>query len=96
MRLPSKGPSLNIAVIVWNIIHGRGDRGAWLIYGAFLVVALLVMLLQIRAARIAVPLAVPACALLVGSACWAKGCAARQASSARSETPVRNMRILLE
>jgi hypothetical protein len=57
-----------LAVIAWNIVRNRGDRGAWFTYGAFLLIALAVMLLQIRAARIAVPLAVPACAALVGAA----------------------------
>ncbi|MBI4922401.1 MAG: hypothetical protein HY834_11675 [Devosia nanyangense] len=57
-----------LATIVWNVVRGGSDRGAWLIYGAFLLVATAVMLLQIRAARIAVPLAIPACAALIATA----------------------------
>ena len=57
-----------LAAIAWNAIRNRPDRAAWLVHGAFLVIALLVMLLQIRAARVAVPLAIPACATLVGAA----------------------------
>ena len=59
---------IGLAVIGWNVVHNRSDRGPWLAYGAFLLVAIAVMLLQIRAARIAVPLAIPACAALVGAA----------------------------
>ena len=58
-----------LVVVLWNIVRNPQDRGAWLVYGAFLVVALAVMLLQIRAARIAVPLAGPACATLI-AALW--------------------------
>jgi hypothetical protein len=50
----------------------RGDpakRGEWLIYGLFLLIALVVMLVQIRAARMAAPLAIPAGAALIG---WAR------------------------
>jgi MFS family permease len=57
-----------LAVIAWNIARRPGQRGAWLIYGLMLTVACLVMLLQVRAARFAVPLATPACAILVGAA----------------------------
>jgi hypothetical protein len=57
-----------LAVIAWNIVRPRADRSAWLVYGLMLTIAFGVMLLQIRAARFAVPLATPACALLVGAA----------------------------
>lgn len=57
-----------LLVIVWNIVRSKEDRGPWLIYGLILVIAFAVMLLQIRAARFAVPLATPACAILVGAA----------------------------
>lgn len=50
---------------IWNIVRHPGDRAAWLIVGAFLLVGLLVMLIQIRAARIVTPLAVPATAALI-------------------------------
>jgi hypothetical protein len=57
-----------LAVIAWNIVRQKDDRGSWLVYGLVLTLAFFVMLLQVRAARFAVPLAVPACALLVGAA----------------------------
>ncbi|MDO8360803.1 MAG: hypothetical protein Q7T08_12300 [Devosia sp.] len=57
-----------LIAIVWNVVRNGSDRGTWLIYGAFLLVATAVMLLQIRAARIAVPLAIPACAALIAAA----------------------------
>lgn len=57
-----------LAVIAWHIVRRPDDRGAWLIYGLVLAIAFAVMLLQIRAARFAVPLAIPACALLLGAA----------------------------
>ncbi|MEO7223787.1 MAG: hypothetical protein ABIY37_15060 [Devosia sp.] len=57
-----------LTVITWNIVRQKQERAAWLVYGLFLAIALMVMLLQIRAARFAVPLAIPACAMLVGVA----------------------------
>ena len=57
-----------LAVIAWNIVRRRQDRAAWLVYGLVLVIAFVVMLLQVRAARFAVPLAAPACAVLIGAA----------------------------
>jgi hypothetical protein len=58
-----------LAVIGWHAVRGEpARRGAWLIYGLFVIVALAVMLLQIRAARVAVPLAIPACAVLIAAA----------------------------
>ncbi len=56
-----------LAVVAWNIVRQRQDRGAWLVYGLILTIAFVVMLLQIRAARFAVPLAAPACAVLIGA-----------------------------
>jgi len=50
---------------IWNVVRRPADRAAWLIVAAFLLVGLLVMLVQIRAARIVTPLAVPATAALV-------------------------------
>ncbi|MEQ1768281.1 MAG: hypothetical protein ABL879_00420 [Devosia sp.] len=56
-------------VIGWQALRRQGaERGVWLLYGLFLGVALAVMLLQIRAARMATPLAIPACAVLIVSA----------------------------
>lgn len=45
-----------------------GERALWFTYALFVAVSLLLMLLQIRAARIALPLAIPGCAVLVGVA----------------------------
>lgn len=56
-----------LIVTSWNVVRVKTYRSGWLVYGAFLVIATGVMLLQIRAARIAVPLAIPACAALVGA-----------------------------
>jgi hypothetical protein len=44
------------------------ERPAWFTYALFVAVALLLMLFQIRAARIALPLAIPGCAVMVGAA----------------------------
>lgn len=52
----------------WNIVRKR-DVAAWLIVAGFLIVGVAVMLIQIRAARIVTPLALPACAALV-AASW--------------------------
>lgn len=57
-----------LAVIAWNIIRQSENRERWLVYGLIVAIAFLVMLLQIRAARFAVPLATPACAWLVAAA----------------------------
>lgn len=57
-----------ILVVLWNIVRQPTRRTTWLVYLFFLLVALGVMALQIRAARFAVPLATPACAVLVGIA----------------------------
>lgn len=57
-----------LGIVAWNIVRRSPDRSAWLTYGTFLVIAVLVMLLQIRGARLALPLAVPASAVLVGGA----------------------------
>ena len=56
-----------VLVAFWNIDHGPQRRTVWLVYLFFVLVALCVMALQIRAARIVVPLATPACAVLVGA-----------------------------
>lgn len=63
-------PSLvGLLVIVWQIVRGNRERRAqWLVYGLFLAVAIAVMLLQIRAARFATPLAMPAGAVLIVAA----------------------------
>jgi hypothetical protein len=59
-----------LAVTGWSVFRGDpAKRGPWLVYGLFLLVAFAVMLLQIRAARVAVPFAIPAGAALIG---WAR------------------------
>lgn len=58
-----------LAFSIWNAVRHKAERGAWLISAAFLIVGLAIMLIQIRAARIVTPLAVPACAALI-AAVW--------------------------
>jgi hypothetical protein len=70
-----------LAVVAWNIVRQRDGRTPWLAYGLTLTIAFVVMLLQIRAARFAVPLATPACAILVGDA-W------QRMVSTRGFTPI--------
>jgi hypothetical protein len=60
-----------LAAFLWNLVRRPADREAWLVYGVFLIVAIAVMVLQIRGARIAVPLAVPGGAVLIGAA-WSR------------------------
>ena len=57
-----------LIIALWNGVRRPARRGRWLIYLVFLAVALAVMALQIRGARLAVPLAVPAGAVLTGAA----------------------------
>lgn len=52
---------------LWQI-RRRNDIGTWLIYSAILVITMLVTLTQIRAARMATPIAVPGCAALIAAA----------------------------
>jgi hypothetical protein len=56
-----------IAFAVTAATRNRPLRAAWLIYAAFLAVAIAIMLLQIRGARIAAPLSVPGCAVLIAT-----------------------------
>ena len=60
---------IGLATAIWNAVRLRADRGAWLVAIAFLVMGLAVMLIQIRAARLVTPLAIPACATLI-AALW--------------------------
>ena len=69
-------PLVALLVIAWNAVRNKVDRGAWLLYGLFLVMAIAVTLAQIRAARMATPLAVPACAVLIAAA-WQRQTARR-------------------
>ncbi len=57
-----------VLIALWNIVRVPDRRTRWLIYLTFLVIALAVMALQIRASRFAVPLAGPAGAVLIGAA----------------------------
>lgn len=58
---------VGLATAIWNAVRQRADRGAWLLAIAFLVMGLAVMLIQIRAARLVTPLAVPASAALIAT-----------------------------
>ena len=62
-------PILAILAIVARVVRGPADgRGGWLVYAAFLALAVATMFLQIRASRLATPLAVPAGAWLIVAA----------------------------
>jgi hypothetical protein len=62
------GPALlAVLVLLFKIWRDKERRGAWLLFGAFFLIAVLVMLVQIRGARIADALAIPAAAGLVVS-----------------------------
>ena len=62
-------PVLALGVIVWRVARGpREGREAWLVYAVFLVIAVAVMLVQIRASRMVTSLAVPAGAWLIVAA----------------------------
>lgn len=62
-------PLLGLATIAVRLIAGspRG-RGEWLVLALFLGIAILVMVVQIRGARLAAPLAIPAAGWLVATA----------------------------
>lgn len=62
-------PLLALAVTAFRLLAGgAGNRAQWLIYGLFLVLAIVVMLAQIRGSRVAAELATPAGALLIVAA----------------------------
>lgn len=59
-------PLLAVLVTIRQLITApAAERGRWIAYATFLAVAVLVMLLQVRAARMAATLAVPAGAVLI-------------------------------
>jgi hypothetical protein len=60
-------PPFLALVVIFVRLHraGPNGRGAWLVYAVFLILTLAVMLVQIRASRMATSLAVPACAWLI-------------------------------
>ncbi|MHB1101706.1 MAG: hypothetical protein ACYC0C_02760 [Devosia sp.] len=62
-------PLFALAVTAYRARFGpRDGRGAWLIYGLFLALAVVVMLVQIRGSRLAAELATPAGAWLIVAA----------------------------
>jgi hypothetical protein len=57
---------LGLGVIAYRVLKGeKAGRGEWLILGLFLAIAVAVMLAQIRGARLAAPLALPAAGWLI-------------------------------
>ena len=62
-------PALAVCILCATLLRNRDTRDEWLVYGAFLVLAVLVMLLQLRGARQAAPLAIPAGAAFI---VWAR------------------------
>jgi hypothetical protein len=50
-------PVLGLLVIVWRVLRDQADRAAWLILGLFLALAIIVMVAQVRGARLALPAA---------------------------------------
>ena len=61
--------AIALAVVGWRLWRAApADRLAWLLYGIFLLFAVATMLVQIRASRMATPLAVPASAWLIVAA----------------------------
>ena len=59
-------PVLALAVVAYRVRFGSQEgRGQWLIYGLFLALAVVVMLVQVRGSRLAAELATPAGAWLI-------------------------------
>jgi hypothetical protein len=56
---------VGLGTAVWNAVRRPPGSGAWLVAIGFLLMGLAVMLIQIRAARLVTPLAIPACAALI-------------------------------
>lgn len=56
---------LALATVLWQLSHADGRRGVWLVYLGFLGFTALVMLLQVRGVRLALPLALPAVAVAI-------------------------------
>lgn len=50
---------------LWQVLRADGRRSVWLIYLGFLALTALVMLVQVRGARLAVPLALPGVAVAI-------------------------------
>jgi hypothetical protein len=62
-------PLLALLVAIWRIVRGPAEtRQKWIAYACFLAVAVVVALVQVRAARMATTLAVPAGATLIVAA----------------------------
>ncbi len=60
--------ALALVFALWVVARTPRARTSWLPYLAFLAVGIAAMLFQIRAARMATPLAVPGCAALIAAA----------------------------
>jgi hypothetical protein len=60
-------PLVALGFAIWNIVRNH-DRESWLIYAGILAITLAITFLQIRAGRLAAPLAVPGCAALIAAA----------------------------
>jgi hypothetical protein len=59
-------PLLALAIALWRSFRGPiATREKWIVYAAFLILAVLVMLWQVRAARMAMCLSIPAGAALI-------------------------------
>lgn len=62
-------PLLALAVTMWQLVRGEpASRPRWIAYAAFLAIAVIVAIVQVRAARFATTLAVPAGASLIVAA----------------------------
>jgi hypothetical protein len=62
-------PLLALVVTVWQVLRGEpAARPRWIAYAAFLAVAVIVAIVQVRAARFATTLAIPAGASLIVAA----------------------------
>ncbi len=57
--------ALALVTGLWQLLRADGRRVVWLIYLGFLALTALVMLLQVRGARLAVPLALPGVAVAI-------------------------------
>lgn len=54
-----------VATALWHLTHPAGRRRVWIVYLGFIGLTALVMLLQVRGARIALPLALPGVAVAI-------------------------------
>ncbi len=61
-------PMLALIVTLVRLRGENTDRGEWLIYGGYLLTTVMVMFIEVRGARLAAPLAIPAGAWLIAAA----------------------------